>query len=103
MGREDPTARKGRFAREEVARWRARQSQESLNRRHAADSEYHRRRREGETQEEGQNRLAFLSECRERIHLVSVDASILFFMLYFLRYPTGLKSSFLMKLSKNFM
>ncbi|GBN80760.1 hypothetical protein AVEN_218534-1 [Araneus ventricosus] len=84
MGREDPTARKGRFARERFARWRVRQSQESLNRRHAADNECLDRRREGETPEEGQNRLAFLSEYRERIHLVPVDSSVLFFVLYFL-------------------
>ncbi|GBN99830.1 hypothetical protein AVEN_258564-1 [Araneus ventricosus] len=77
MEREDPTPRKRRFA-----RWRTRQSRETLNRRHAADNEFHCRRREGETQEERQKRPAFFSECGERIHLVSVDSSVLFFMLY---------------------
>ncbi|GBN55026.1 hypothetical protein AVEN_21817-1 [Araneus ventricosus] len=79
MDREDPTARKRReregkeekreTARERFARWRVRKRQESLNRMPAADNEYHRRRREGEIQEERQKRLAFLSEYRERIHL----------------------------------
>ncbi|GBM74008.1 hypothetical protein AVEN_103163-1 [Araneus ventricosus] len=82
MDREEPTARKRRLARERFARWRARQSQETLNKRHAADNECHRRRREGETQEESQKRLAFFSEYR--IHLASVDSSVRFFMLYFL-------------------
>ncbi|GBM09245.1 hypothetical protein AVEN_59225-1 [Araneus ventricosus] len=63
MDREESTARKRRLIRK---RWRARQSQETLIRMRAADNEYH-RRREGETQEERQKRLEFLSEYRERI------------------------------------
>ncbi|GBL95696.1 hypothetical protein AVEN_654-1 [Araneus ventricosus] len=52
MDREGPTARKRKLARERYARWRTRQSQETLNRMRVADNENHRRRREGETQEE---------------------------------------------------
>ncbi|GBM50460.1 hypothetical protein AVEN_203054-1 [Araneus ventricosus] len=39
MDREDPTTRKRRLARERFERWRARQSQESLNMMRAADNE----------------------------------------------------------------
>ncbi|GBO40652.1 hypothetical protein AVEN_151151-1 [Araneus ventricosus] len=84
MDREDPSVRKRRLARQRFVRWWARQSQETLNRRHAADNECHRRRREGETQEERQKRHAIFSEYRKRIHFVSVDSSVLFFPLYFL-------------------
>ncbi|GBO39448.1 hypothetical protein AVEN_225083-1 [Araneus ventricosus] len=84
MDREDATARERRLARERFARWRARQSHETLNRRHAADNECHRRRKGGETREERQKRHAFFSEYRERIHLVSAGSPVLFFMLYFL-------------------
>ncbi|GBM30035.1 hypothetical protein AVEN_201612-1 [Araneus ventricosus] len=68
MDREDPTARKRRLARERFARWRARQSQDTLNRMRAADNEYHLRKREGESEEERQKRLAFFSEYCDRIH-----------------------------------
>ncbi|GBN68144.1 hypothetical protein AVEN_107959-1 [Araneus ventricosus] len=69
MDREDPAARKRRLARERLARWRARQSQETLNRMRAADNEYHRRRRDGESQEEtAKTPCIFLSDYRERIH-----------------------------------
>ena len=53
---DDPISRRRRLANERKARWRARQSQESLNLIRAADAVTHRRRRRPETPEQSQAR-----------------------------------------------